>query len=160
MKWIIAGVSGCGKSTVGRHLAAQRKAAFLDADDFHPEANREKMRLGQPLADEDREGWLAALGGAIASEESPLVVACSALKRSYRDRLRAAEPTLRFVLLEVGETELRERLDARAGFHFFAPSLLRSQLDTLERGDDFDAVVENRGPVDAVAERILRAMEE
>ena len=154
---VIAGVSGSGKSTVGRHVAGRMGAEFLDADDFHPPENVAKMRSGTPLTDEDRAGWLARLGEELAAREA-VVMACSALKRKYRDQLRAAAPGLRFVLLNADAEEIRRRMElrtAREG-HFMPPGLLDSQLATLEVAEDF-LVVENVGPPEEVARRAVEA---
>lgn len=131
---LVMGVAGSGKSTVGEGLAAALGVAFFDADAFHPPANVERMARAIPLTDDDRAPWLAALadllGGRLAAGEST-VLACSALKRRYRDRLRAACPTLAFVFLKGDEALLAERMRGRRG-HFMPTELLRSQLDTLE----------------------------
>lgn len=124
------GVSGSGKTTVGAELAAALGRPFVDADDLHPVANKNKMHAGIPLTDEDRLPWLNAVGAALAAENSP-VVACSALKRAYRDILRSAEPATSFVELDGSAELLKERMGARKG-HFMPPSLLDSQLATLE----------------------------
>lgn len=127
------GVAGSGKSTVGKLLAEQAAAAFLDADDFHPPTNRAKMAAGQPLDDADREPWLAALAEELRKldhTEQSFVLACSALKQSYRDQLQAAAPRLMVVWLDVPEETLRTRLQQRS--HFFPAELLASQLTTLE----------------------------
>jgi gluconokinase len=133
---IIMGVSGSGKSTLATLLGTQLDCPFFEGDSFHSEANVAKMRSGEPLTDADRWPWLDTLGAAIGkavAEEGIAVAACSALKRSYRDRLRAAigAPT-RFVLLEVGRDELVRRLNNRPG-HYMPASLIDSQLAILER---------------------------
>ena len=129
------GVSGSGKSTLGAMLASDLGCRFLEADDFHSAENVAKMRSGQPLMDEDRWPWLDRLGGAIGSAlsaEGTAVAACSALKRSYRERLsRAAGASIAFVLLNADQDELVRRLGNRPG-HFMPVSLLSSQLDALE----------------------------
>lgn len=135
------GVSGSGKTTVGRLLARHLGWTFLDADDLHPPANVAKMQRGEPLSDADRAPWLDALAAALTErlqrgERS--VLACSALKQSYRDRLRVDE-RVRFVHLHADPELLRRRLTQRAG-HFFAPGLLDSQLDTLEPPKDVPTV--------------------
>lgn len=138
---VVMGVSGCGKSTVAAALAAALDARFLDGDDFHPEANIAKMRGGTPLSDADRWPWLDRLGQALAAGEGRAVAACSALRRAYRDRLRAAagEP-VRFLHLAAPEAVIAARLAARAG-HFMPPALLASQFASLEPpGPDEDAV--------------------
>lgn len=124
------GVSGAGKTTTAMALASRLGAVFLDADDLHPAANVAKMAAGVALDDDDRAPWLRAVGEAVAGHEH-VVVACSALKRRYRDLLRDTAPDLIFVLLVPSDDELARRLAAREG-HFMPVSLLRSQLATLE----------------------------
>jgi len=129
---VVMGVSGSGKSTVGRALAEARGVPFLDADDLHPEANVAKMTAGIPLTDEDRGPWLEAVGAWLA-ERSDGVVACSALKRAYRDVLRASAPDARFVHLAADRAVVAERIShRREGGHFMPPSLLHSQYADLE----------------------------
>lgn len=132
------GVSGSGKSTLGALLAQKLDCPFLEGDAFHDTGAVAKMRAGLPLDDDDRWPWLdrigAAMGEALASG-GPVVAACSALRRRYRERLRAALPVpVRFVLLDVSYDELLRRLTQRAG-HYMPASLLDSQLATLERPD-------------------------
>jgi gluconokinase len=133
-RWVVMGVCGSGKSSVGALLAAALGVRFLEGDDFHPPANVQKMRAGIPLTDEDRAGWLDRLAaeiGAAAAAGEGLVLSCSALKRRYRDRLRAADPGLRFAHM-AGERDLiAQRMLARAG-HYMPLSLLESQLAILE----------------------------
>lgn len=136
MAVIVMGVSGSGKSTLGALLASALGATFLEGDSFHDAAAVAKMRSGQPLNDADRWPWLDRLGAAIDAEvrvNGLVVAACSALRRSYRDRLVAAisAPT-RFILLDGSPEELGQRLANRAG-HYMPSSLLASQLCTLER---------------------------
>lgn len=123
------GPSGSGKSLVGAALAARLRARFVDGDDLHPAANVAKMGAGVPLTDADREPWLD-LVGAVLARESHLVVACSALRRAYRDRIRAAAPDAVFVELVVPAGELAQRMSRRD--HFMPPALLDSQLAALE----------------------------
>jgi len=134
---IVMGVSGSGKSTVGEILAQDAGVPFIDGDDLHPEANRRKMAEGHALDDDDRRPWLERVGRELAGRpEGGPVVACSALKRSYRDVLRAAAPEAVFVHLAGDHELLAERLGSREG-HFMPSSLLASQLRTLEPlGDD------------------------
>ena len=131
---IVAGVSGSGKSTVGALLAGLLHWRFADADSFHPEANIAKMRAGIPLTDEDRAPWLRAvtdwIDTRIAAGESA-VIACSALKRAYRDEMLSGRPACVMVFLQVSRDVLARRLAARHG-HFFPEKLLDSQLETLE----------------------------
>lgn len=129
---VVLGVSGSGKSTVGGLLAGELGVPFADADDLHPEANVRKMAAGHPLDDDDRWPWLRRVGETLADAESTgLVIACSALKRSYRDAILAAEPRARFVLLD-GDRELLQKRLARREGHFMPTSLLDSQVATLE----------------------------
>ena len=131
---VVMGVSGCGKSTVGALLARNLKVPFVEGDAWHPPRNVERMAAGIPLTDEDRRAWLEALAGHVreaVARDQGLVLACSALKRAYRDLLRGADPHLRFVWLHGREALLAARMHGREG-HYMPPSLLRSQLDTLE----------------------------
>ncbi len=131
---VVMGVSGCGKSAVGRALASHLGATFLDADDFHPPANVERMRAGIALTDADRTPWLDALAARLAQAavaNEPVVLACSALKRSYRDALRRGAPALTLVHLTGSAALLAERIAARTG-HYMPATLLPSQLATLE----------------------------
>lgn len=130
---IVMGVSGCGKSTLAEELAAELGWVFGEGDDFHPPANLAKMRAGQPLSDEDRWPWLEALqgwAGERLADSEGVVLSCSALKRSYRDLLRAL-PGTRFISLRGTPEELARRLEGRTG-HFMPPGLLPSQLAALE----------------------------
>ncbi|MEY5004772.1 MAG: hypothetical protein RLZZ594_802 [Actinomycetota bacterium] len=126
---VVMGVSGCGKSSVGLALAEALGARFIDGDDLHPEANKAKMAAGIPLDDDDRWPWLDLVGEALA--ESNTVVACSALKRVYRERILAAAPGTFFVHLHGTRELLAQRMGARPD-HFMPVSLLDSQLNTLE----------------------------
>lgn len=131
---IVMGVSGCGKTTVGRALAASAGWRYVEGDELHPPENVALMAAGTPLTDADRQGWLekiAAVLGEAAERGEGLVVTCSALKRRYRDLLRGPAPGLRFVFLHGPQALLAERMAARQG-HYMPPSLLQSQLATLE----------------------------
>ena len=132
------GVSGSGKSTIGRQLAAHWSAPFLEGDDFHPPGNVEKMRIGVPLTDDDRWPWLdrLALAFTAACEQHALVIgSCSALRRVYRDRLRRGIPvSVMFVCLEADGPTLLARMRSRRE-HYMPPALLSSQLATLEHPD-------------------------
>ena len=149
------GVAGVGKSTVARALAQQMGARFMEGDDFHPAANIQKMQSGQPLDDNDRAGWLAALAHQLAVADGSVVLACSALKKSYRDRLLAdvSGPHL-IVLLKAPAAVIRQRLERRPN-HFMPASLLDSQLAILEPPADA-IVVDATLPLD----RILAAITE
>lgn len=134
MRWVVMGVSGCGKSTVGKALAGALGVPFVEGDEFHPQANVVKMSAGFALTDADRADWLGSLQRQIRTamqDDNGLVVSCSALKRRYRDQLRQGDPGLRFAHL-VGEREtIAGRMQARVG-HYMPPSLLESQLRDLE----------------------------
>jgi len=128
---IVMGVAGSGKTSVARKLAAARGQAYVEGDDFHPSANIHKMREGIPLDDDDRRGWLLSLCAEMAKYPQGCVLACSALKRSYRDVFREALPGLCFVYLHIPLQEAQRRVAERSG-HFYPPSLVDSQFDTLE----------------------------
>ncbi|MEJ8278540.1 gluconokinase [Pseudonocardia spirodelae] len=147
---VVMGVSGSGKSTVGAALADALGVPFTDADGLHPAANVAKMESGVPLTDDDRRPWLDAVGAELAGHAGTgLVVACSALRRAYRDRLRSHAPATVFVHLCGDRTVLGERITGRSG-HFMPPALLDSQLDTLEplTADEAGATLDIRRPVD------------
>ena len=130
---IIMGVSGCGKSTVGARLGARTGIPFIEGDTLHPPRNVALMASGTPLTDEDRAGWLDDIASRLYALPTGqgLIISCSALNRKYRDRLRAACPDLRFIHLHGTKALLEERLQYRTG-HYMPPSLLTSQLQTLE----------------------------
>lgn len=133
------GVSGSGKTTVGRAAAVLAGVPFVDADDLHPLANVAKMAAGHPLDDADRAPWLDRVARVLA-DETAAVVACSALRRSYRDRLRRDAPLALFVLLQVPRVDLESRLAARPG-HFMPVGLLDSQLAALEAPEPDEGVL-------------------
>jgi gluconokinase len=134
---VVAGVAGSGKTTIGEQLARRLDWTFADGDSFHPAANVAKMRAGVPLTDADREPWLAAIGAwmddIIASGQSA-VLACSALKRSYREKLLGGRAQAVMVFLEVSREQDEARVSQRKG-HFFAEPLLASQFAALELPD-------------------------
>jgi gluconokinase len=140
---VVAGVAGCGKTTVGQQLAGRLGWAFADADSFHPAANVAKMRAGLPLTDADRKPWLAAITSwmddIIASGQSS-VLACSALKRAYRDELLGGRPDAVLVFLMISEEQDEARVLARKG-HFFGEPLLASQYAALELPEPDEARV-------------------
>ena len=158
---VIMGVAGSGKTTVGELLGERLGWPFRDADEFHPAANVAKMSSGTPLVDEDRWPWLDAIGAALkAAGENGIVVTCSALKRIYRDRIRAAAGRpVAFVFLDGPRALLGARIGGRKG-HFMPPSLLDSQLATLERPepDEGALTVSIEPPPEEIAATILRQL--
>jgi gluconokinase len=157
------GVSGCGKTSIGRALAQALALPFIEGDELHPPRNVALMAAGTPLTDADRADWLAAiaarLGGAQAAGQG-LVVSCSALKRSYRDVLRSACPGLRFVHLQGSAALLHQRMAARTG-HYMPASLLASQLATLEppAADEGAISIDIGPPSDHVAATVLARLQ-
>ena len=150
------GVVGSGKTTVGTLLAQKFGWQFADADDFHPRENVEKISHGIALNDSDRAPWLAALRDAISrwnDEGKNVVLACSALKRSYRDELRAGQ--VRFVYLKGSYELLLQRLRSRHG-HFASETILKSQLEDLEEPDDAITVEIDKSPEEIAAEVIRK----
>ena len=159
---LVMGVSGAGKSTVGSLLAARLDVPFADADGFHPPANIEKMSRGEPLTDEDRWPWLDAIGAWLdAREATGGVVTCSALKRAYRDRLLAGRAAVRLLHLSGDPALIGARQAARQG-HFMPPSLLDSQLATLEPlGDDEPGdVIDGDGPLQETVTALLADLQQ
>ncbi|EPR75154.1 Gluconokinase [Leifsonia rubra CMS 76R] len=156
------GVSGSGKSTVGWGIGQALSVPFIDADELHPASNVQKMAAGIPLIDEDRWPWLALVGAELAAHQATgAVVACSALKRSYRAAIRAQAPQAQFVLLDGSPELLATRIGGRGG-HFMPPALLKSQLATLERFAEDEAgivvdIAEPRRTVIAHAVSLLTA---
>ncbi|MBV2143217.1 gluconokinase [Falsochrobactrum sp. TDYN1] len=132
LRMIVMGVSGSGKSTVGEKLAEALELPFLEGDSLHPKANVDKMSSGIPLQDEDRWPWLDKIGERLTSAENGIIISCSALKKSYRDHLRAASrEALIFIFLDGSFEVLHEHMGHRTG-HFMPVSMLESQLATLE----------------------------
>jgi gluconokinase len=160
MIYVVMGVSGCGKTSVGEAIARHLGLDFVEGDALHPGANVDKMSKGIPLDDADRFPWLDRIGGAIATalaDNRGLVVSCSSLKKIYRDRLRGfASGRLTFIFLKGSEDLLTGRMAARKG-HFMPVSLLQSQLATLEDPSEEDKVitVDITGPTADVIERAL-----
>ena len=128
---VVMGVAGCGKSSLGAALAERLGLELIEGDEHHSQGNRDKMRLGTPLTDADRDGWLTTLASLLARHPGGAVLTCSALRRAYRERLRAAAPGLRFVFLDINPGLARQRVSARSA-HFFSSTLVDSQFATLE----------------------------
>jgi gluconokinase len=156
---VVMGVAGCGKSAVARKLAAERGLPWIEGDDFHPPANVHKMREGIPLDDTDREGWLGILCAEIRKHPQGCVLACSALKRGYRDTFRSVSPSVRFVYLHITPKESLRRVAERSG-HFYPPSLVLSQFDTLEDPSaETDVLrVDAMGPMGSMVEVVQRGL--
>src|SRR5437016_5484525 len=160
---IVMGVTGTGKSTIGRALADTLGWEFRDGDDLHSEESKRKMHRGEPLTDLDRAPWIIAVHGvveAMLSSGVNGVVACSALKQVYREQIVGGldEASVRFVYLKGSHRLIAERLAGRSG-HFMNPILLQSQFDTLEEPDDHDAIVVDtsaapEATVDAIRARL------
>jgi gluconokinase len=156
---IIMGVSGSGKTTVGKALAAALHWGFSDADDFHSPANVEKMKRGIPLTDHDRKPWLRSLRAAIEKwkvERAGHVLACSALKANYRQELGQNDPEVQFIYLQGSLELISRRLKGRRS-HFFNPTLLRSQFEALESPKEALIVDASRKPREMV-DAILKAL--
>lgn len=156
---ILMGVSGSGKTTIGKRLAAELGWSFHDADAFHPPENIAKMRSGTPLDDDDRAAWLAAMRAlleeALRAQRS-LVLACSALKQTYRERLQVDANEVKFVFLKGSFELIARRMQNRKG-HFMPPQLLRSQFETLEEPEDtltFDVAL----PPKKIVQQIKKAL--
>jgi gluconokinase len=160
---VVAGVAGSGKTTIGTLLASQLGWEFEDGDDLHPAANVAKMHAGVPLTDEDRRPWLDAVGAWIDQQTAtgrPGVIACSALKRSYRDHLLDGRPDLQMIFLRVADRDtLAARLQGRHG-HFFRPELLDSQLAAVEAPVPAERVivVDDDDPPPEVVREIIRRL--
>lgn len=157
---VVMGVSGCGKSTIGQALGDVLGWAFQEGDALHPQANVDKMKAGIPLDDADRWPWLDRLAAWIKDQDAQArhgVVTCSALKRTYRDRLRRAGNGVRFAYIHVSRTELERRTTQRQ--HFMPASLLDSQLQTLEvpTADEGAISVNGEADIDAMLAEICRA---
>ena len=159
---VLMGVSGSGKSTIADRLAARLDWRFEDGDGFHPPGNVAKMSAGQPLTDDDRRPWLQAIADEIdrvSRQGERLVVACSALKRSYRDILSHGRKDIRFVFLNGSYELIASRLAARKG-HFMPPGLLASQFKTLEPPDtsEHPVTVSIDAPVETIVDDIIHQL--
>ncbi|MES2259189.1 MAG: gluconokinase [Pseudomonadota bacterium] len=162
IRWVVMGVCGCGKSEIGARLAAALDAPFLEGDSFHSPANVAKMSAGIALDDDDRAAWLQTLQGEIAAARGRgegLVLSCSALKRRYRDLLRAADPDLRFAHLSGARDVIEARMQGRVG-HYMPPSLLDSQLRDLEplQADEAGICLDLREPPQQLIDTILQSL--
>jgi gluconokinase len=159
---VVMGVSGSGKTTVGEGIAAAMAWDYAEGDHFHSAANVDKMRSGTPLTDDDRWPWLRAIGDWLSAHEASArsaVVTCSALRRVYRDLLRDGRPGVRFCHVHADAELIKERLAHRTG-HYMPPSLLQSQLATLEplEPDEPGVVVSIAGTPEEIVQRSLRAL--
>lgn len=148
---VIMGVAGCGKSSLGVVIARALNLPIVEGDDFHSAASLEKMRSGIALTDADRSGWLDRLGTELKKKPDGVVLTCSALKRAYRERLRMATPSVRFVFMQIERDQAKARVSSRAQTHFFSSSLIDSQFETLENPEGESGVL----AVDAMAPLIL-----
>jgi len=129
---VVMGVAGCGKSSLAQRVAQAEGLPLIEGDDHHSIENRQRMAQGIALTDADREDWLTTLARLLRSQRGGMVLTCSALKRAYRQKLRAASPGLRFAFLDITPAAAAARVAARASTHFFAASLVESQFATLE----------------------------
>jgi len=159
---VVMGVSGSGKTTIAKGVAAAKGWSLLEGDTFHPPANVAKMAAGTPLTDEDRWPWLRAIAAAIDADRArgeSAVVACSALRRAYRDILIGDRPDVRLVYLRGSQALIGERMRARPG-HFMPASLLDSQFQTLEEPgpDENPITVEIGGTPDEIVRAILERL--
>ena len=156
---VVMGVAGCGKSTVGQAVADAIGAEYRDGDDMHPAANIAKMSAGTPLNDADRAPWLDQVGAVLAAQDS-MLIGCSALRRAYRDRIRAVVPDVVFIHLKGSRVVIERRMAARQG-HFMPMALLDSQFATLEplSDDEGGIVVDIDQPIKSVIREILRNFE-
>lgn len=155
---VVMGVAGCGKSVVGEALAARLGLVFVEGDGLHPPENVARMAGGEPLTDGDRQGWLDAIGAGVASalaDGTGVVAACSALKRSYRDRLRGWSSDIAFLHLDIEKEAARARVGGRKG-HFMPASLVDSQFATLEppAPDEVALVLDATLPVEEIVANV------
>lgn len=157
-RYVVMGVSGCGKSDIGQRLADALQIAFVEGDAWHSVANVARMAAGIPLTDDDRAAWLATLRDQIARSDA-MVLSCSALKRRYRDVLREGDPALFFIELDGARALIEERMRARRG-HFMPTSLLDSQFRDLEplQPDEAGLRVDISGSLASITATILTAL--
>ena len=153
---VVAGVSGCGKTTIGQALAEKIGWPFLEGDDFHSQASRAKMSAGEPLDDADRAPWLAALNEQLL-QQAPAVLACSALKKSYRNQLSKGL-SIRFVWIDLSRELAMQRVSGRSD-HFMPASLVESQFEVAEVPESA-IVVSARESVERSVQRCLQALED
>ena len=159
---VVMGVSGAGKSTIGTLVADAMNFPFVDADSLHPLANIRKMASGTPLNDDDRWPWLDLVGHELATTKTRgVVVACSALKRRYRDAIRTKAPDTIFLHLDGSLEVLSSRLEGRSG-HFMPPKLLESQLEALEpmEADESAVVIDVAASMAEILERAVAGIRE
>lgn len=158
---VVMGVSGSGKSTVGAALAQRLRVPFADADDFHPQANIDKMTAGHALDDDDRRPWLEAIGNWLAEHADGGVMSCSALKRKYRDQLRGHCQQVEFLHLAGTPDVIGRRQASRPG-HFMPASLLQSQFETLEplQSDEHGVAIDVDQNIDSIIETYLARTEQ
>ena len=154
-KYVVMGVSGCGKSSIGDSLAKSLNIPFFDGDDYHPAENVEKMRNGIPLTDEDRKEWLLTLN-ALIQEQDNLVLACSALKPEYREALKVGCNDLTFCYLKGDFDTIWSRLKAREDHYFQGSAMLESQFSTLVEPSEQEAIyIDINQPPEKVVDDIL-----
>jgi gluconokinase len=155
--FVVMGVAGCGKSSIGEALAKATQGSFMDGDHFHPKANIEKMSSGQPLTDEDRWPWLTIVGEEMGARSGMVFAGCSALKKDYREKITetAGEPVT-FIFLDGAKELIGKRMAAREG-HFMPTNLLDSQFATLQRPDETELAmtVDIKGKREEVVQNIL-----
>lgn len=159
--FVVMGVAGCGKSSIGEALAEQLGGIYLDGDTYHPPSNVQKMSRGKPLTDEDRWPWLERFAKEMQQRDGIVIGGCSALKRAYRDSITvAAGERTRFIHLSGSRELIRNRMNARTG-HFMPTSLLDSQFATLEPpGADEDAItIDIDAPVDTIVANAIAALQ-
>lgn len=150
------GVAGCGKSALGQLMAARLALPLIEGDDFHPLSNVSKMQQGIALTDADRADWLKTLAAQLASHPGGVVLTCSALKAAYRNTLRSAAASLKFVHVAISPEESLRRVGQRSD-HFYPPSLVKSQFDTLQdpAGEPGVLTLAGAAPLDVLAEQAL-----